>query len=218
MKKINKTEAADKVREEGVLLLDIRPLHDFANGFIGGSIFVPAFEYPAGSLISDSIAASSGVIVVANENQKLEPWLADLIRQAGKVEPEVLIWTSDVKNGLLDSLDMVIVIEPDELAMDLPFDNFLELADVRSANEFEEGHLADSRLLLLEDLTDPANIALLDEHVNIYLYCSNGERSMMASSVLKQHGMHNLRVIGALWEEICATPGLKVEKDAKKLN
>jgi rhodanese-related sulfurtransferase len=65
---------------------------------------------------------------------------------------------------------------------------------------------------------DPANIALIPEEANLYLYCNNGNRSMTAASLLKIQGIHNLRVVMADWEVINSTPGLKLEKVPEKLN
>ena len=40
-----------------------------------------------------------------------------------------------------EEIDLIINVEPDELAMDLPFDKNLVVIDVRKPNEFAEGHI-----------------------------------------------------------------------------
>ena len=205
-------------KDEDVLFLDIRPFKQFADGFISGSIFIPDKKYLTGDLLRNLIAACSKVMIVANEGQQPDSLIADMIEGQGKEKAEILHMTPKANAGQRDDMDMVILIEPDELAMDIPFDESLELVDVRLDHEFEEGHLEGARLLTLNDLGDTANIALVGEHSNLYLYCSDGERSMMAASILKRHGIHNLRVIDGRWEDISTTPGMKVEKEAKKLN
>jgi hypothetical protein len=40
-----------------------------------------------------------------------------------------------------EKIDLIINVEPDELAMDIPFDVNLVVIDVRKPNEFAEGHI-----------------------------------------------------------------------------
>jgi rhodanese-related sulfurtransferase len=173
------------------LLKDLLSIHDFIN-----------FE---------------SLIIVA-EDQANDPLVNAIYSAFSKKVAGVLytynhpLWLNSIEG------DLIITIDPDELAMDLPFDDKLILIDVRSAIEYAGGHIAGAKHFPLEDLNDPANIALIPEDGNLYLYCSDGMRSMLAASVFKKHGLHNLRVIDAIWSNIKATPGLSVEKDAKQLN
>ncbi|MCU0403018.1 MAG: rhodanese-like domain-containing protein [Chitinophagaceae bacterium] len=204
--------------DENVLILDIRPYRIFSEGFIRGSIYIPSKTHYMGDLIPGLAADKNRIVVVANEGQELEAWLFDLCRQKALPEPEMVFLDSRTKQLIPDLLDMIILIEPDELAMDWKFDPNLELVDLRTLNEYDEGHLEGAKLISLGDLNDAAQIAMFSEESNLYLYCSDGERSTMAASILKVHGIHNLRIIAANWEEIALTSGINIEKNVQKLN
>ena len=115
-----------------------------------------------------------------------------------------------------ENTDMIITIEADELAMDIPFDDKLLIVDVRKENEFEEGHIVDALNLPLSDLTDIASIASLEEEQNLYVHCAGGYRSVIACSLLKRQGLHNIRNIAGGWEKIKQEEKIKTEKSEKK--
>jgi rhodanese-related sulfurtransferase len=173
------------------LLKDLLDVHDFIDF---ESLIVIAEDQGSETLINAINAALNGKITGVFYTHNDPSWPGSALR------------------------DLIITIDPDELAMDLPFDEKLTLIDVRSAIEYAGGHINEAKHFPLEDLNDPANIALIPEDGNLYLYCSDGMRSMLAASVFKKHGLHNLRVIYATWNDIKTTPGLSFEKDAKQLN
>jgi glyoxylase-like metal-dependent hydrolase (beta-lactamase superfamily II)/rhodanese-related sulfurtransferase len=92
-----------------------------------------------------------------------------------------------------EKIDLIIDIEPDELAMDIPFDNMLEIIDVRKPGEFEAAHVKGAINKPLDTLIDPLNVAMIDDTSNLYIHCAGGYRSVIAASILKRHGYHNLR-------------------------
>jgi rhodanese-related sulfurtransferase len=40
---------------------------------------------------------------------------------------------------------------------------------------------------------DPLKIATLDDESNLYVHCAGGYRSVIAASLIKRQGLHNLR-------------------------
>lgn len=204
--------------EEGTLILDNRPYPEFAHGFLQGSIWVSGIQYAQTEWLTLLVANSSNLVMIVSEGQHPHSWLQQLCAEAGKIQPMVVSWTKQLADAFSDRLDMVILIEPDELAIDIRFDDHIELADVRTATEFGEGHLAGAKWFSPDEWYDAAKISMLDEHANIYLYCSGNKHSLTAASVLKWHGIHNLRVVDAPWEDISRTPGLTIDKSAEKLN
>ncbi len=117
-----------------------------------------------------------------------------------------------------EEVDMIIDIDADELAMDLPFDENLVVLDVRKPNEFAEGHVKDARNLNLADMTDLALIAQLEENQNVYVHCAGGYRSLIACSLLKRQGYHNLHNVNGGWAKIKEQKTIKTEKEASVLN
>ena len=88
---------------------------------------------------------------------------------------------------------MIIDIEPEEFAMDLPHDTKLDIIDVRKQGEYDAGHIKGAHLVPLDTMMDPLSIATIDDENNLYVHCAGGYRSVIAASLLKRQGYHNLR-------------------------
>jgi len=208
---------ATLINDEEIVLIDCRPSVQFVNGFILGSLSTPLQDKFAAEFISalkpDTQVA---LICLPQETALCTEWLNDIGIQhiKGILEGGYTQW--ELFNGR--KKDMIIEIEPDELAMDLPHDDALLAVDVRTPLEYADGHISGAFNLPLNDMKDPAGIAMLPESANLYLYCSNGTRSIIAASVLKSHGIHELRVISGNWETIRNTEGIDIEKDGTTLN
>ena len=113
---------------------------------------------------------------------------------------------------------MIVEIEADELAMDLPHDKKMVVVDVRRETEFADGHIKAAVNIPLSDMTDPASMANLDESKNIYLHCAGGYRSVIAASLLKRQGIHNLHNVMGGWAQIKEQKGIQVVKENSVLN
>jgi rhodanese-related sulfurtransferase len=77
--------------------------------------------------------------------------------------------------------------------MDLPHDSKLDVIDVRKPSEFDAAHVKGAQNAPLDTLMDPMNVALIDTDTNLYVHCAGGYRSVIAASLLKRQGYHNLR-------------------------
>lgn len=62
------------------------------------------------------------------------------------------------------------------------------LLDVRSPQEFEEGHLENAISLPEYEIKEKANYVLLDKQQVIIVYCSTGHRSQKAQKLLQKLG------------------------------
>jgi rhodanese-related sulfurtransferase len=102
--------------------------------------------------------------------------------------------------------------------MDLPFDEKLVVVDVRRETEFADGHIKDAVNLPLNDLIDPGNMANFEEHHNLYLHCAGGYRSIIAASLLKRQGLHNIRNVQGGWDKIKEQKNIEVVKETSVLN
>ncbi|MEY4278359.1 MAG: hypothetical protein RL377_363 [Bacteroidota bacterium] len=101
-----------------------------------------------------------------------------------------------------NTIDMLIEVEPDELAMDIPFDEFLMPLDIRTEEAYNKSHIKNSVSLPLSEFMDPGSMSELDEHFNIYIISENGESNTLAASILKKQGIHNIRVVMDGWEGV----------------
>ena len=120
-------------------------------------------------------------------------------------------YTAWVEAG--EKYDMIVDVEADELAMDIPFDPNLVVIDVRKETEYADGHVSVAINIPLNDLIDPASMANLEDTHNMYVHCAGGYRSVIALSLLKRQGFHNLRnVIGGFQQIKLLGDKIEIEK------
>ena len=202
--------------QNGAIILDTRPATEFMQGFIPDSIFIGLegrFAEWAGSLLP----FDKNLILLTTPGMEKET-VTRLARVGfskviGFVDGGVDAWQ---KEG--EPLDLIIDIEADELAMDIPFDPNLLVLDVRRPTEFADGHVVNAINLNLSDMTDPATMAQFDELQNIYVHCAGGYRSVIAASLLKRQGIHNLRNVNGGWKAISEQEKIATEKETSVLN
>lgn len=66
------------------------------------------------------------------------------------------------------------------------------LIDVRSPQEYKEGHLEQSINIPLYDIKGQINNVVTNKETPIILYCQSGNRSKKAVEILKKEGYQNL--------------------------
>ncbi|HEY9178283.1 MAG TPA: MBL fold metallo-hydrolase [Flavipsychrobacter sp.] len=206
-------ELKEKLKDE-VLLLDTRPATEFTQSFIPGAISIGLegrFAEWAGSLLP-----FNQPMVLVTEAGKEEESVIRLARVGfenvqGYLEGGMEAW---INAG--EAVDMIIDIEPDELAMDIPHDNRLEVLDVRKESEYDAGHVKGATNAPLDTLKDILNIALIDSDKNLYIHCAGGYRSVIAASLLKRQGYHNLRNVLGGFSKMKDQEGLKIVSTEKE--
>jgi hydroxyacylglutathione hydrolase len=99
-------------------------------------------------------------------------------------------------------IDLIIEVEVDELAMDIPFDEYLMILDIRTEDVYDKAHIKDSINIPLIEFGDPGAMSELDEHFNIYLIDDLGKELLLAASVLKKQGIHNIRIVQDGWDAV----------------
>lgn len=65
-------------------------------------------------------------------------------------------------------------------------DSTLQIVDVRSPEEFAEGHIQGAKLIPIDELT--ARMGEIDKTKPVFVYCLSGARSAQAAQVLVQSG------------------------------
>ena len=190
----------DAAIRENTVILDTRPSAEFPQGFVPQSISIGLdgrFAEWAGSLLSFRHPI---LLVTAPGNEK------ETIIRLARVGFDKMIGYLDggfeawLKAG--EPVDMIINVDADELAMDIPFDDNLVVIDVRKETEFANGHLKDAINLPLDHLKDPGSMSDLDDTQNLYVHCQGGYRSVIAASLIKREGFHNIRNISGGWNAI----------------
>lgn len=71
-------------------------------------------------------------------------------------------------------------------------ENQVQLIDVRTPEEFQEGHLANAQNINVLDATFESQVASLDKTKPVLIYCKSGGRSAKASEKLKALGFTNI--------------------------
>ena len=188
----------------------------FTKGFIPGSVSIGLdgrFAEWAGSLLP-----LGKPVVLVTEAGKERETLVRLARVGFDTAEGYLEGGFEAWKEAGEKEDMIIDVEADELAMDIPFDENLVVLDVRNETEYADGHVKGAMNIPLSELTDPGSMANLEDHHNIYVHCGGGYRSVIAASLLKRQGYHNLRNVSGGWSEIKKQDKIKTEKDTSILN
>ena len=207
----------EKATHDNVIILDTRHALVFTKGFVPNSIFIGLegrFAEWAGSILP-----FNKTIILVTEQGKEEESIIRLSRVGFEKFGGYLQGGFEAWQNADEKIDMIIDIESDELAMDIPFDSNLIVVDVRKEIEYADGHLKQAINIPLAELTDPASMANLEDNHNIYIHCAGGYRSVIAASLMKQQGIHNIRNILGGWNEIKQlTDKFEIEKSVEVLN
>jgi hydroxyacylglutathione hydrolase len=209
-------DAFKKLMTEDVLILDTRHADKFTQGFIPGSIFIGLegrFAEWAGALLP-----FDKPMILVTEPGMEEETVIRLSRVGFDKMLGFLQGSFEGWSNAGEKVDMIIDIEADELAMDIPHDPNLVVVDVRRETEYADGHVKDAQNIPLNEMTDVAAIAGFEDTQNLYVHCAGGYRSVIASSILKRQGIHNLRNVLGGWGKIKEEKNITVEKDTSVLN
>jgi len=205
-----------KELSKDAIIIDSRRATEFTQGFVPGSISIGLegrYAEWGGSLLP----FDEPLLIVADAGKERE----SVIRLArvgfdkflGYLDGGYEAWQ---KAG--EEIDMIIDIEPDELMMDIPHDDNLVVLDVRGETEYADGHVAGAINLPLNNMKDPGSMATIQDNDNLYVHCAGGYRSVIASSLLKRQGIHNLRNVLGGWNKIKEQQGVEIVKEKSVLN
>jgi len=204
-----------KIKED-CLLLDTRTGADFTTGFIPGSIFIGLegrFAEWAGTLLP-----FDKPIVLITPKGKEEETVIRLSRVGFDKMQGYLKGGFEGWKKAGEKIDMIVDVQADELMMDLPHDPNLMIVDVRREPEYADGHLKNALNLPLNEMTDIAELAQFEDDQNLYVHCAGGYRSVIAASLLKRQGVHNLRNVLGGWASIKEQEKANIVKEASALN
>jgi len=187
------------IEDESVIIIDARPSEAFMLGYVPNAIHITPLTAKY-AIAMDIIKKDSPLVLILEESIAAETLAyftkAEFTGIKGYLEGGFGTWSSNKR------VDLIIEVEVDELAMDIPFDEYLMVLDCRSENDFDKNHIKNSVSLPLADMGDPGSLSELDEHFNIYIITENGENSTLAASLLKKQGIHNIRVVAGGWEAV----------------
>lgn len=189
--------------ETGAVMLDVRTQQEFAAGHIPGAIFIGIngdFAPWVGDLIKD---VQQPILLVANDD-KIEEAITRLSRVGfdntiGYLKGGFAAWKKAAKE-----YDTVTSITAQEFKEKLEATHYsVPVVDVRKQTEFESQHVETSTSVPLSSIND--HLASLPSKETFYVHCAGGYRSMIAASILKSRGIHNLIDIQGGFKAIEAT-------------
>jgi len=184
--------------ETGAVVLDVRHQHDFAKGHIPSSIFIGLdgeFAPWVGALIAD---VNQSILLIAPKGREKEA-LTRLSRVGfdntiGYLRGGFEAW----RNAGME-YDKVTAIYA--MALKEAIENKKALIyDVRKKSEYLAEHVINAQHACLSTLTN--HISEYPTNKVFYLHCEGGYRSMIASSILKSRGIHNLIDVDGGFESI----------------
>ena len=174
--------------ETGAIVLDVRHQDDFAKGHIPQSIFIGidgGFAPWVGAMIGN---VDQAILLVTPEGRE-EETVTRLARVGfdntlGYLKGGINSWKKAAKT--LDTVEGIEVANFKPLAEK----EQLNIFDVRKPGEYLSEHLIDANNTPLDFLNNHMSEFPTEGH--FYLHCAGGYRSMIAASILKSRGIHNL--------------------------
>ncbi|MCF6307915.1 MAG: MBL fold metallo-hydrolase [Flavobacteriaceae bacterium] len=192
-------EAFEVAANEGsAIVIDVRHQHDFAKGHIPSSIFIGLdgeFAPWVGALIAD---VNQPILLITPNGRESEA-LTRLSRVGfdntiGYLHGGFEAWKSA---GM--EYDKVTTIYAMDLKNAIEKENAI-VYDVRKESEYLAEHVEGAQHICLSTLTN--HISEYPTNNKFYLHCEGGYRSMIASSILKNRGIHNLIDVDGGYESI----------------
>jgi glyoxylase-like metal-dependent hydrolase (beta-lactamase superfamily II)/rhodanese-related sulfurtransferase len=215
MKALSVSEFKKAITDD-TIILDTRRETEFTAGFVPASINIGLngrFAEWAGSLLPFDTP-----IFLVTEPGKEKESIVRLARVGFDKMNGYLNGGFEAWKKAGEKIDMIIDVEPDELLMDMKHDGKLVVLDVRKETEFADGHLPDAVNLPLGEMNDPASMANIEDNQNLYVHCAGGYRSVIAASLLKRQGIHNLRNVSGGWNAIKEQGKAEIVKEKSVLN
>ena len=174
--------------ETGAIVLDVRHQSDFVKGHIPRSIFIGLhgdFAPWVGALIAD---VKQPILLVTPEGKEEEA-VTRLSRVGfdntlGFLKGGFETWVKAGKDA--DTLESLSVQEISDSLKEPDSAVF----DVRKVSEYDAEHLAIAENTPLDFLND--HLAEFPSDRTFYVHCASGFRSVIAASILKSRGIHNV--------------------------
>ena len=169
------------------LILDVRHQKDFIEGHVPNSLFIGlngTFAPWVGTLIED---INQKIILVTPEGMELET-ITRLSRVGydnciGYLKGGFNSWQKHYKSSTLKSISSQLFVDTLKL-------NTIKVLDVRRVAEFENKHIEGVASLPLSNLRGKINS--LNSEDTYYIHCAGGYRSVIAASIFKAKGLHNV--------------------------
>lgn len=175
--------------ETEAVMLDVRHQNDFVLGHVPRSIFIGlngGFAPWVGALIKDT---NQPLLLIVDED-RIEEAIIRLSRVGfdnvlGYLKGGIEAWKTD---GM--EIDTVTSIPASALEETLAVDADAKVIDVRKESEYLSEHIVSAENFPLSEIN--SHLSELPTDSDFFVHCAGGYRSIIASSILKSRGIHNL--------------------------
>lgn len=184
----------EAIAEKNSVLIDTRTMLGFGGGHIPGALNIggsPMLSIWAGWLLDPD----KPVLLVLEKDSALENIAQYFIRTgytkfAGYLVGGMKSW---------DNAGFEIARVPQMSVHELnAADGAMQIFDVRSPDEWKEGHIPRAHHLFLPEIREKA--AKFDKSKPTAVYCDSGYRASIGTSMLKQEGFTDVRNIPGSWQ------------------
>jgi hydroxyacylglutathione hydrolase len=174
-----------KSEEKNVIILDVRSATDFVNGFILNSIFIGidgGFAPWVGAIIKK---VDTPILLVCDKNR-----LEEVAIRLSRVGFDNILGhlSGGIDSWKEDDLQTISSISANIFNDIYQEDNTINIVDVRKEVEYKSRHIVSAVLNPLSDLENDK----LNTTAENFVHCAGGYRSVIACSLLKRDGIHNI--------------------------
>ena len=188
LKALNTKEFEFLAEEMNALMLDVRSVEEYSQAHIPNSIFIGldgSFAPWVGELIVD---VKQNIILITPPGREKEA-VTRLARVGfdntlGYLEGGMEAWEKAEKEIDTVSNTNAKSIEENQ------FTNEKIVIDVRRSSEYDSEHVLDAANVPLSEINK--HLAAIPKERDFYIHCASGYRSIIAASILKSRGYHNL--------------------------
>jgi len=191
--------------ETDAIVLDVRHQNDFVKGHIPRSIFIGldgTFAPWVGALIAD---VKQPVLMIVPEGREEETIIrlsrVGFDNTIGYLEGGFEAWKKASKE--YDTITSISAETFREIIEDHESIESVPIFDVRKVSEFQAEHIVSAHNTPLDFLNE--HFSEFPKNEMFYLHCLGGYRSVIAASILKSRGIHNLIDIKGGYETIIET-------------
>lgn len=187
--------------ETGAIVLDVRHQNDFVKGHIPRSIFIGldgTFAPWVGALIAD---VAQPILLVTPDGREEEA-VTRLSRVGFDQTLGILKGGFDAWKAAGKEFDSISSVSAETLAQEYQHGE-VSIFDVRKSTEYLSEHIEGANNTPLDFLNN--HLAEYPQDKTFYLHCAGGYRSVIAASILKSRGIHNLIDVAGGFKAIAET-------------
>ncbi|MBL4653387.1 MAG: MBL fold metallo-hydrolase [Flavobacteriales bacterium] len=187
-------------KQEDVLVLDVRTEQEFISAHIPNSIFIGlngSFALWVGALIVD---LNQKIILITPEGKEKEAVLR-LARVGydnvlGYLKGGINVWK--IAGNELDDIEAITPAEFEET-----LNSTSAILDVRKPSEYNAEHVENAKSFPLDYIND--NLNTMNDDSSYFIHCKSGYRSVIACSIMKRNGIHDIVNVEGGFDQIVKT-------------